>query len=320
MKLESTCKFRKSREITTTKINEFFFYFRDLSKVGGLQNKIIESFNHNNEEVKSAASYALGNISLGNLADYVPFVLKEIENQPKRQYLLLHSLKEIISAQSGSSKGITVLEPYVPAIWKQLFKHCECSEEGTRNVVAECLGKLCLICPDKLLPELRNSLSSQSPLMRTTVVTAMKFTISDQPQPIDTLLKDCIGHFLGALTDPDLNVRRVALVAFNSAAHNKPSLIRDLLRSVLPQLYNETQKRKELIREVEMGPFKHEVDDGLDLRKAAFECMYTLLEKCIDRLDIFEFLSHVQDGLKDHYDIKVNIRKKTRQIILITLI
>ena len=54
-----------------------------------------------------------------------------------------------------------------------------------------------------------------------------------------------------------------------------------------------------------MGPFKHEVDDGLDLRKAAFECMYTLLDTCIDRIDVFEFLSHVQDGLKDHYDIKV---------------
>ena len=58
----------------------------------------------------------------------------------------------------------------------------------------------------------------------------MKFTISDQPQPIDALLKTSIGDFLTALTDPDLNVRRVALVAFNSAAHNKPSLIRDLLR------------------------------------------------------------------------------------------
>ena len=65
------------------------------------------------------------------------------------------------------------------------------------------------------------------------------------------------------------------------------------------------QKRKELVREVEMGPFKHEVDDGLDLRKAAFECMYTLLDTCVDRLDIFEFLTHVQDGLKDHYDIKM---------------
>ena len=101
---------------------------------------------------------------------------------------------------------------------------------GTRNVVAECLGKLCLIKPEELLPQLQGALSSPSPLMRTTVVTAMKFTISDQPQTIDALLRNCIGDFLGALTDPDLNVRRVALVAFNSAAHNKPSLIRDLLR------------------------------------------------------------------------------------------
>lgn len=54
-----------------------------------------------------------------------------------------------------------------------------------------------------------------------------------------------------------------------------------------------------------MGPFKHTVDDGLDLRKAAFECMYTLLDSCLDRLDIFTFLNHVEDGLKDHYDIKV---------------
>ena len=54
-----------------------------------------------------------------------------------------------------------------------------------------------------------------------------------------------------------------------------------------------------------MGPFKHEVDDGLDLRKAAFECMYTLLDTCVDRLDIFEFLCHVQDGLKDHYEMKM---------------
>lgn len=61
------------------------------------------------------------------------------------------------------------------------------------------------------------------------------------------------GDFLKTLEDPDLNVRRVALVTFNSAAHNKPSLIRELLDSVLPQLYNETKVRKELIREVRAG-------------------------------------------------------------------
>jgi len=277
----------------------------DLSQLQQLKQAVLAAFNHTSEEVKSAASYALGNIALGNLGEYLPFILNEIETQPRRQYLLLHSLKEVISAQSVSPSGVQVLSAYVPSIWDQLYRHTECQEEGTRNVVAECLGKLCLMSPAALLPKLKASLTSPSALMRTTVVTAMKFTISDQPQPIDQLLRAEIGNFLTTLKDPDLNVRRVALVAFNSAAHNKPSLIRDLLRDVLPQLYNETQKRKELIREVEMGPFKHEVDDGLDLRKAAFECMYTLLDTCVARLDIFEFLSHVQDGLKDHYDIKM---------------
>lgn len=61
-----------------------------------------------------------------------------------------------------------------------------------------------------------------------------------QPQAIDPLLRVNMGKFLSALEDPDLNVRRVALVALNSAAHNKPSLVRDLLESVLPQLYRET--------------------------------------------------------------------------------
>ncbi|XP_041080716.1 cullin-associated NEDD8-dissociated protein 1-like [Polyodon spathula] len=265
-----------------------------------LKTVIIESFSSPNEEVKSAASYALGNICVGNLNEYLPFMLSEIGSQPKRQYLLLHSLKEVISSSS-----VEALKPYVEDIWTLLFKHCECSEEGTRNVVAECLGKLTLVNPAQLLPRLKKQLTSGSPYTRSTIVTAIKFTITDQLLPIDTLLKGCIGDFLKTLQDPDLNVRRVALVMFNSAAHNKPSLIRDHLDSVLPHLYNETKIRKDLIREVEMGPFKHTVDDGLDVRKAAFECMYTLLDSCLDQLDIFEYLNHVEDGLKDHYDIRM---------------
>ncbi|KAF5283424.1 hypothetical protein FQA39_LY04800 [Lamprigera yunnana] len=277
----------------------------DLTSVGNLKEVILHSFSASSEEVKSAASYALGSISIGNLQKYLPFILQEIQDQPKRQYLLLHSLKEVIACLSSTPDGTEQLLPFVPAIWQRLFLHCECIEEGTRNVVAECLGKLTLIDPATLLPQLQEYLNSSSPLMRTTVVTAVKFTISDQPQAIDPLLRQCIGQFLNTITDPDLNVRRVALVAFNSAAHNKPSLIRDLLDLILHHLYRETKVKKELIREVEMGPFKHTVDDGLDVRKAAFECMYTLLDSCLDRIDIFEFLNHVEGGLKDHYDIKM---------------
>lgn len=277
----------------------------DLSNVSNLKTVIINSFSSESEDIKSAASYALGHVSVGNLQVYVPFILKEVESNTKRQYLLLHSLKEVISCQSLNANTIAKLQPFVPQIWAVLFAHCENNEEGTRNVVAECIGKLTLVDPESLLPQLQAQLSSTSAQMRSTVITAFKFTITDQPQDVDGLLKNCLQHFLKPIVDPDLNVRRVSLATFNAAAHNKPGLIRDLLTDILPHLYNETKVRRELIREVEMGPFKHTVDDGLDIRKAAFECMYTLLDSCLDRLDIFEFLNHMEDGLKDHYDIKM---------------
>lgn len=215
----------------------------DLTSIPDVKNVIIESFNSPSEEVKSAASFALGSVSVGNLVEYLPFVLNEIETRQKRQYLLLHSLKEIISCQSVNPQMIQLLQPHLESIWMLLLNHCECPEEGTRNVVAECLGKLTLVNPELLLPKLQCYLSSKSALARSTVVTAMKFTISDQPQDIDPLLRANIAEFLQTLQDPDINVRRVALVAFNSAAHNKPSLVRDLLDRILPQLYNETKIR-----------------------------------------------------------------------------
>ena len=110
--------------------------------------------------------------------------------------------------------------------------------------MAECLGKLTLLHPETLLPRLQGALhATASPLMRTTIVTAIKFTITDQPQPVDGLLRHCIGDFLATIGDPQLEVRRVALVALNSAAHNKPVLVRDLLDTLLPQLYTETKVR-----------------------------------------------------------------------------
>jgi cullin-associated NEDD8-dissociated protein 1 len=272
----------------------------DLSGIDSLHKRIIELFGSSSEEIRSAASYSLGSVCSGNLANYLPFVLLEIQNSVKIQYLLLHSLKEIISNTTYEQ-----LNPHVTVIWDVLFQHFQSPEEGTRNVVAECVGKLTLVDPETLLPKLKDNLNSESAHVRGTVIAAFKYTISDQPNPIDSYLHQCIGEFMASISDRDLNVRRVSLVAFNSAAHNKPSLISELLDTILPNLYNETKVKKELIRQVEMGPFKHTVDDGLDLRKAAFECMYTLLETCLNRLDVFEFLNHVEDGLRDHYDIKM---------------
>jgi cullin-associated NEDD8-dissociated protein 1 len=48
---------------------------------------------------------------MSSVQEYLPFILHEIETQPRRQYLLLHSLKEVISAQSASPTGVQVRKP-----------------------------------------------------------------------------------------------------------------------------------------------------------------------------------------------------------------
>jgi len=107
------------------------------------------------------------------------------------------------------------------------------------------------------------------------------------------------------LEDVDLKVRRGAVLTLNCLAHNKPYAIKDLLPELLPLLYAETSKKPELVHQVDLGPFKHTVDDGLEVRKAAFEAMETMLVKCAERLDFFAFLTHLVDGLRDDGDVKL---------------
>ncbi len=56
---------------------------------------------------------------------------------------------------------------------------------------------------------------------------------------------------------------------------------------------------------VDLGPFKHRVDDGLDTRKAAFECMYTLLERLPSILHVADFVAPLVSGMDDEQEIKL---------------
>ncbi|CAH1444109.1 unnamed protein product [Lactuca virosa] len=277
---------------------------KDLSSHAHIENIVIESFQSPFEEIKSAASYALGNIAVGNLPKYLPFILNQIDNQQKKQYLLLHSLKEVIVRQSVDKAEFQ--DSSVEKILNLLFNHCESEEEGVRNVVAECLGKIALIKPSKLVPALKERTTSPAAFTRATVVVAVKYSIVERPEKIDAVLYPEISSFLMLIKDQDRHVRRAAVLALSIAGHNKPNLIKGLLPELLPLLYDQTVIKKELIRTVDLGPFKHTVDDGLELRKAAFECVDTLLDNCLDQLNPSSFIvPYLKSGLDDHYDVKM---------------
>ncbi|KAK7263770.1 hypothetical protein RJT34_31367 [Clitoria ternatea] len=277
---------------------------KDLSTHAHIENIVIESFQSPFEEIKSAASYALGNIAVGNLPKYLPFILDQIDNQQKKQYLLLHSLKEVIVRQSVDKAEFQ--ESSVEKILNLLFNHCESEEEGVRNVVAECLGKIALVEPVKLVPALKVRTTSPTAFTRATVAIAVKYSIVERPEKIDEILYPEISSFLMLIKDNDRHVRRAAVLALSTFAHNKPNLIKGLLPDLLPLLYDQTIVKQELIRTVDLGPFKHIVDDGLELRKAAFECVDTLLDSCLDQVNPSSFIvPYLKSGLDDHYDVKM---------------
>lgn len=277
----------------------------DLSGYSDLKKNIVASFESSSEETKSAASVAFGCIAVGNMAKFLPEILSEIESHPKRKYLLLGSLREVIVRLSETKEGKENLSKHFESLLSLLFQNTAQEEEGTRNVVSECLGKLALINPETVVSQLRERVGDANLFTRACVTTAIKFTIFEKSLPVDKVLKEHIGAFLDLLSDPEIPVRKAVMLSLNYVAHHKPKIIRDLLGKYLPSLYGETKIKKELIKEVDLGPFKHKVDSGLELRQAAFECMYTLLDTCLTKLDLHELISQLVSGLSDEYDIQM---------------
>lgn len=275
----------------------------DLSSYKNLKTDIESCFDSGSEEVKNAASTSLGNIAVGNLAFYLPSIIESTKNDTKRRYLLLHSLKEIIT-QSPQEK----LTLFIKDITPLLFNNCDNEEEGIRNVVAECLGKLAVVEYKSVMEKLKAQLDNKSEEVKSTIISAVKYTITEKPKPYDSSLKSDISKFLRSSLNKKEHhkVRRAGVLLLTSAIHTKPNLVVERLIDLLPVLYQNSVIDESLIRKVDVGPFKIDVDDGLDLRKSVFECMDTLLETCLTRIDTIKFASQLPHGLNDtNGDIKM---------------
>lgn len=99
-------------------------------------------------------------------------------------------------------------------------------------------------------------------------IQAIRYTLAENDETFDSVLNlELIDMLAVMLRDTELENRRLALTTLNSAAHNKPDLIIPALGILMPLVIHESNINTALIREVNMGPFKHKIDDGLEVRK-----------------------------------------------------
>ena len=113
------------------------------------------------------------------------------------------------------------------------------------------------------------------------VIQAVRFTFADSDDTFDEVLKPILMKMLTTmLNDPNLDNRRLALSTLNSATHNKPDIILPHLAQLIPLVMKESKINVDLVREVQMGPFKHKVDDGLELRKVSLNGLCRNVMQC----------------------------------------
>ena len=136
------------------------------------------------EDIRSASAFAIGNMAAGSPSVFLPAVLTEIQKAAKddrKMHLLLGSVKEILSHSSPSA-----LSDLSETLWEPLFQICEEASaaqqqqeqaaagpstagassssakagdearlDGTRNIAAECIGKITLANPSQYLGQLQ---------------------------------------------------------------------------------------------------------------------------------------------------------------------
>lgn len=223
----------------------------------------VASFGSKTDKVRLAAALALGNAGANNIKVYLPQIIKGLQPGQENRYLLLHSLKEILQHADTVRQEMV---PFAEQLWQILLQASE--SEDNRVVGAECVGRLALIDPVAYIPQLQEYVSKPDARARGTVIAAFRYTLADTGPAYADVLRPLIVPMLSTmLADPDLGNHRLALSTVTSAVNHQSALVVPRLPELMPAILGDTVVRPELVREVQMGPFRHRVDDGLELRK-----------------------------------------------------
>lgn len=108
-------------------------------------------FEAKGEQLPLTAAVALGRAGAGNVEVYLPYVIKTMGQKDSQQYLLMHSIKEMLQHPEAEEK----VKPYAPTLWQNLVAGSQA--EDNRAIGAECIGRLAIIEPEKHLGQLQVS-------------------------------------------------------------------------------------------------------------------------------------------------------------------
>lgn len=261
----------------------------------GVYDTVRECLKEENDSLKSAASIALGQIASLEPNWFDIALLQEISGQQGYAWL---AARELLSTKAR-----------YPSLENELwsFALSFAASRDLSKVTSEVLG-LCSDCVAKLVwrrdtwtDELFQLMHSANSTGRVLAIGCVQTLVTDKDlaKSMAPTLASLSLSVLQRVGDETLLVKRSALYALSVIVHENAGLLSGELDGLIHMLYDAATVNESLIQNVTIGPFKHKVDDGLEVRKAAFECLFALLENCPLNFDLFTFTDRVLVGVSD---------------------
>jgi cullin-associated NEDD8-dissociated protein 1 len=203
----------------------------------------------------------------------------------------LNTLREIIQHNPKCLKA------FINKLLPLLIEQSKNEDEQIRGIVSENLGRLYIFYSREIHGQFEKSFKSQSDFERATVVKSFKFGASKDSDVLD--IEQAVEPLAHLVRDADINVRRFALESLTAITHTLPHAVRDHSQMIQEAANAKTKIDPSLIKEVDLGPFKHKVDDGIVIRKAAYALLDTLVERIPERVNTGQATEIAIYGLED---------------------
>ena len=163
---------------------------KDLSGEGRILPMVQQLFNHQQEDVKTAASICMGNVTIGNPDFFLSKVFDLIRSsQVQQKYLFLNTIREIIIADSRC------VADYMMDIQDMLVALSSSDSAQIRNIVAEILGRLLADFPEDFMDTVTDGLRSNDNVTKATRARAVKYAGSKLTHgtTVEMLTIDLVG-------------------------------------------------------------------------------------------------------------------------------
>ncbi|ODV84843.1 hypothetical protein CANARDRAFT_200322 [[Candida] arabinofermentans NRRL YB-2248] len=244
----------------------------------GLQ-PFFQYFSHKEPEIKNASIRCVSTVVKGDLDTYLSELLIHLKENLSEKVQTLQCLAMVVKTVELSVDQSN--DVFTLLIELESSETYEKSNDVELESVAEILSRLAQL-NDSYIHEFCTILESENvPIsLKITLAMTVKHLFDtdklDNPKALSSLLE--LTTAKNFIFDSNLILKEIGAMNLIITLHKKPLISLPIICNIMPQILDsELEQRKEYVKIVRIGPFKHKLDDSLNYRKSLYELIYSLI-------------------------------------------